>query len=165
MSAFFLFFYRRPGPRAACPAEGRRRLWFATLRRTPTANAEELDRIGGRRRKGLGGGAPLAAFRSTKALGVRRRHAPRYRETLHRRPGLERHVFAEGRIGSISASPTLKMALYRHRRRHAHCAGIAVPVLKVTASPRRSFRVPARPYPRDGHAVGDAEMPIIVSKT
>ena len=27
-------------------------------------------------------------------------------------------------------------ALYRHRRRHAHCAGVGVPVLKMTASPR-----------------------------
>ena len=31
---------------------------------------------------------------------------------------------------------------------------------KMTASPRRSFWVPTRPYPRNGHAVGDAEMPI-----
>ena len=30
-------------------------------------------------------------------------------------------------------------ALYRHRRRHAHCAGIGVPVLKMAASLRRSF--------------------------
>ena len=46
---------------------------------------------------------------------------------------------------------------HRHRRRHAHCAGRGVPVLKVTASPRVTFRVPARPCPRDGHAVGDAD--------
>ena len=26
--------------------------------------------------------------------------------------------------------------------------------------PRRSFWVPARPYPRNGHAVGDADIPI-----
>ena len=36
--------------------------------------------------------------------------------------------------------------------------GPAVPVLETTASPRRSFWEPARPYPRDGRAVGDAEM-------
>ena len=47
--------------------------------------------------------------------------------------------------------------LYRHRRRHVHCAGMGVPVLQTTASERRSFGVPARPYPRNGHAVGDAE--------
>ena len=40
---------------------------------------------------------------------------------------------------------------YRRRRRHVHCAGMAVPVLEMTASP-------ARPYPRNGTAVGDAEM-------
>ena len=28
-------------------------------------------------------------------------------------------------------------------------------------SPRRSFWVPASPYPRNGHAVGDTEMPVI----
>ena len=28
---------------------------------------------------------------------------------------------------------------YRHRRRHAHCAGMGVPILKMTASERRSF--------------------------
>ena len=32
------------------------------------------------------------------------------------------------------------------------------PVLKMTASLRRSFWVPARPYPRSTHAVGDAEL-------
>ena len=40
----------------------------------------------------------------------------------------------------ISASPTA----------YARCAGMGVPVLKMTASP-------ARPYPRNGHAVGDAD--------
>ena len=30
-------------------------------------------------------------------------------------------------------------ALSRHRRRHARCAGIGVPVLKMTATERRSF--------------------------
>ena len=49
------------------------------------------------------------------------------------------------------------LALSRHRRRHVHCAGTGVPVLKMTASERRSFRVPARPYPRNGHAVGGAD--------
>ena len=31
------------------------------------------------------------------------------------------------------------LALYRHRRRHVHCAGVGVLVLKMTALPRRSF--------------------------
>ena len=35
---------------------------------------------------------------------------------------------------------------------------MGVPVLEMTASERRSFRAPARPYPRNGHAVGDAEI-------
>ena len=30
-------------------------------------------------------------------------------------------------------------APYRHRRRHVHCVGMGVPVLKMTASERRSF--------------------------
>ena len=30
-------------------------------------------------------------------------------------------------------------AVYWYRRRHVHCAGMGVPVLKMTASPRRSF--------------------------
>ena len=30
-------------------------------------------------------------------------------------------------------------ALPRHRRRHVHCAGVGVLVLKMTALPRRSF--------------------------
>ena len=47
----------------------------------------------------------------------------------------------------------------RHRRWHVHCAGMGVPALEVTAVAGRSFCVPARPYPRNGHAVGDAEMP------
>ena len=42
-------------------------------------------------------------------------------------------------------------ALSRHRRKYVLCAGMGVPVLKMTASPR--------PYPRNGHAVGDAETP------
>ena len=48
--------------------------------------------------------------------------------------------------------------LSRQRRRHLHCAGMGMPVLKTTASERRSFWVPACPCPRNGHAVGDAEM-------
>ena len=36
-------------------------------------------------------------------------------------------------IGFISA-------LSRHRRRHVHCAGMGVPVLKMTASPRERER-------------------------
>ena len=43
------------------------------------------------------------------------------------------------------------------RRRHVHCAGMGVPVLKMTAPPRQSFWVPARPHPCNRHAVGDAE--------
>ena len=39
-----------------------------------------------------------------------------------------------------------------HRRRQVHCAGMGVPVLKMTDSEE------ARPYPRNGHAVGDAEI-------
>ena len=46
----------------------------------------------------------------------------------------------------------------RHRRRHVYCAGMAVPVPRMTASPRRSFWVPARPYLRNRHAVGDADI-------
>ena len=38
-------------------------------------------------------------------------------------------------------------ALSRHRRGHAHRAGMGAPVLKTTAS-----------RPRNGHAVGDAEI-------
>ena len=33
-----------------------------------------------------------------------------------------------------------------------YCARMGVPVLQTTASARRSFCVPARPYPRNGHA-------------
>ena len=50
------------------------------------------------------------------------------------------------------------LALSRHRRRHVHCAGMGVPALKMSASERRSFGVPAHPCPRDRHAVGDAEV-------
>ena len=38
-----------------------------------------------------------------------------------------------------------------------------VPVLKTTASP--SFRVPARPYPRNGRAVGDAEVDKLIRRS
>ena len=77
-------------------------------------------------------------------------------------------------------NPSHEMALYWHLRRHVYCAGMGVPVLemtasegmgvpviKMTASERRSFRVPARPYPRNRparpsprnrHAVGDADV-------
>ena len=48
------------------------------------------------------------------------------------------------------------LALYWHRRRHVHCAGMGVPlgeaVILSTGTPIR------RPYPRNGHAVGDAAM-------
>ena len=47
-------------------------------------------------------------------------------------------------IGSISASPTACPL-------HGACP---------LRDPRRSFWVPARPSPRNGHAVGDAEMPM-----
>ena len=40
--------------------------------------------------------------------------------------------------------------------------GILIFVAAISAPLRRSFQVPARPYPRNGHAVGDANMPIIV---
>ena len=32
---------------------------------------------------------------------------------------------------------------YRHRRRHVHCAGMGMPVLKMTASPSTGMPVPA----------------------
>ena len=57
-----------------------------------------------------------------------------------------------------TVGPASAITIYRHRRRHIHCAGMGVPILKMTASPRRSFRVPARAYPRNGHAVGDADV-------
>ena len=50
------------------------------------------------------------------------------------------------------------VALSRRRRRHVYRAGTGVPVRKMTAAERRSVRVPARPAPRNGHAVGDAEI-------
>ena len=45
------------------------------------------------------------------------------------------------RLSSISALYRLSSisALYRCRRRYIYCAGTDVPVLKMTASPRRSF--------------------------
>ena len=43
-------------------------------------------------------------------------------------------------------------------RRHAHCAGMGAPVLKMTACPTRSFWVPALPCPRNGYAVGDVDV-------
>ena len=76
------------------------------------------------------------------------------------------HVCAHMQVASISA-------LYRDRRWPVRCADMRVPVLQMTACPRRSFGVPARAsptacplrgyvparsYPRNGHAVGDAEM-------
>ena len=52
------------------------------FRRTPTANAEGLDRPGGWRRERS---RPRRVFRHhqnrPRALGARRRHAPRYRKT------------------------------------------------------------------------------------
>ena len=33
-----------------------------------------------------------------------------------------------------------KVALYRHRRRHVHCAGMGVPVLKMTWTCHRRYR-------------------------
>ena len=45
-------------------------------------------------------------------------------------------------------------ALSRHRRRHVHCAGMGVPVLKMTASPSTGTPI----HPCYGHAVGDAEI-------
>ena len=56
-------------------------LFLTTFRRTPTANAEGLDRIGGQHRKGLErshSDASLGHFRPTRALGVRRRHCYRF---------------------------------------------------------------------------------------
>ena len=42
------------------------------------------------------------------------------------------HTYAGLYSGSISA-------LSRHRRRHVHCAGMGMPVLKMSALERRSF--------------------------
>ena len=52
-------------------------------------------------------------------------------------------------------------ALSRQHRQHVHCAGVGVSVFKTTASPLRGGHFESRlaPYPRNGHAVGDAEMP------
>ena len=67
-----------------CPSA---RLFLATLRRPPTANAEGLDRIGGGGvRKGFGGTRLSGTFGSIAVLGVRRRHAPRNRKKKHARP-------------------------------------------------------------------------------
>ena len=53
-------------------------LFLATFRRMPTAIAEGLDRIGGRRRNGLGRAAPFDALQiGPRAPGVRRRHRPK----------------------------------------------------------------------------------------
>ena len=49
----------------------------AALRRMPTADAERETKPEGQHRKGSGGTRPKAPFRPTRALGVRRRHAPR----------------------------------------------------------------------------------------
>ena len=54
--------------------------------------------------------------------------------------------------------PSSISALSRHRRRRVHYAGMGVSVLEMSASARRSFRGPTRPYQRNGHAVGDAEI-------
>ena len=62
------------------------------------------------------------------------------------------------------------VALYRlcigHRRRHVHSAGTGVPVPKMTASERRSFCVPARPYLHNGRAVwlwpAPAHLPVLL---
>ena len=62
-----------------------------------------------------------------------------------------------GCIGHWNAPEPSISALSQHRRRHVNCAGMGMPVLQMTASERRSFGVPARPYPRIGHAVGDAD--------
>ena len=55
-------------------AGARRSFFYCLRRRTPTANAEGPDLIG----KAAGETPPLGTFRSTRVLGVRRRHAPRY---------------------------------------------------------------------------------------
>ena len=57
--------------------------------------------------------------------------------------------FVCGSTFKLCASPHARWP--RHRRRHVYCVRMGVPVLKTTASP-------ARPYPRNRHAVGDAEV-------
>ena len=68
------------------------------------------------------------------------------------------HIYPEVWRSEEGEEFELRHALYRHRRRHIHCAGMGVPVPKMTVSETRSFWVPARPYPRNEHAVGDAEI-------
>ena len=82
----------------------------------------------------------------------------------HNPSGLFHHTMA-GQVPTVafgtvthSRALTNAMTTYRHRRWRVHCAGTRVPVLKMTGSPRRSFRVLARPYPRNRHAVGDADI-------
>ena len=39
--------------------------------------------------------------------------------------------------GWLSDATRTAITTYRHRRRHVHCVGMGVPVLKTTTSPRR----------------------------
>ena len=74
----------------------------------------------------------------------------RVRVVLDERRGLldDQHVCGAHRVGggrrharhdALVPADVSRSARYRHRRRHVYCAGMAVPVLKMTASERRSF--------------------------
>ena len=47
--------------------------------------------------------------------------------------------YPEGEEKLTEVDLTYVLTTYRHRRRRVHCAGRGVPVLKTTASERRSF--------------------------
>ena len=64
---------------------------------------------------------------------------------LHRQPPSSHEPHEGGRYSWQRPSSRIRVptgsvsALYRHRRRHVHCVGMGMPVLKMTASERRSF--------------------------
>ena len=59
------------------------------------------------------------------------------------RPGTAASDEAGARLDALRAMSKRELrqvlALHRHRRRHVQCAGMGLPVLKMTAFERRSF--------------------------
>ena len=77
----------------------------------------------------------------------------------------DEHAVGRDRVhGERSPSAgAIRITTYRHRRRHVHSAGMGVPVLKMTLRGGH-FEYRHAHTRESGHAVGDAEMPIIVCK-
>ena len=142
---------------------------------SPSAYAEMLLKIYDTRRvqhptscSGNDAGGEAFARPTPEWINERCQHAVRYfffrlrvaRPAPHRCPGL--FFSRAGKVRAAAGGGGERLGRLRcrrpagrsqllswHRRRHVHCAGMGARGLKTTTSPRRSFRVPARAYPRN----------------